>query len=119
MFSPHQVNHGGVQKVPAQVSLYTSHTTEEPLKRCRCGRYSQVLSSHSGQVGKLLTLADPVSTTSEGLCRLAPVGLECTLEAGLPLRQRTRRNPWIRERMSYTHVSDGVLSLLPPCPTLW
>jgi hypothetical protein len=28
-FSPHQVNHGGVQKAPAQVNLYKSHTTEE------------------------------------------------------------------------------------------
>ena len=30
LFSPHQVNHGGVQKSPTQVSLYKSHTTEEP-----------------------------------------------------------------------------------------
>ena len=30
MFSQHQVNHGGVQKLPEQVSLYKSHTTEEP-----------------------------------------------------------------------------------------
>ncbi len=49
MFSPHQVNHGGVQKAPAQVSLYKSHTTEEPLRTLRSGRYCQVLSIHSGQ----------------------------------------------------------------------
>ena len=53
LFSPHQVNHGGVQKPPVQVSLYKSHTTEEPLRRRRSGRYCQVLSNHSGQVGKL------------------------------------------------------------------
>ena len=47
LFSPHQVNHGGVQKPPAQVSLYKSHTTEEPLRRHRSDRYCQVLSSHS------------------------------------------------------------------------
>ncbi len=29
LFSPHQVNHGGVQKPSPQVSLYKSHTTEE------------------------------------------------------------------------------------------
>jgi hypothetical protein len=45
LFRPHQVNHGGVQKAPAQVSLYKSHTTEEPLRRRRSGRYYQVLSS--------------------------------------------------------------------------
>jgi len=28
LFIPHQVNHGGVQKPPPQVSLYKSHTTE-------------------------------------------------------------------------------------------
>ena len=59
LFSPHQVNHGGVQKAPAQVSLYKSHTTEEPLRRHRSGRYCQVLSSHSGQVGKLLMMLLP------------------------------------------------------------
>jgi hypothetical protein len=64
LFSPHQVNHGGVHKAPAHVSLYKSHTTEEPLRR--------------------------------------PVGLTCTLEAGLPLRQRPRRNPWMR--YSYPRV---------------
>ncbi len=59
LFIPHQVNHGGVQKAPAQVSLYKSHTTEEPLRRHRSGRYCQVLSSHSGQVGKLLLVLFP------------------------------------------------------------
>ena len=54
LFSPHQVNHGGVQKAPAQVSLYKSHTTEESLRRRRSGWYCQVLSSHLGQVRKLL-----------------------------------------------------------------
>jgi hypothetical protein len=39
LFSTHQVNHGGVQKAPAQVSLYKSHTTEEPLRRRRSVRY--------------------------------------------------------------------------------
>ncbi len=47
-------------------------------------------------------LDDATSTTSEGLCRWAPVGLACTLEAGLPLRQRPRRNPWMR--YSYPRV---------------
>ena len=56
LFSAHQINHGGVWKAPAQVSLYKSHTTEEPLRRRRSGRYCQVLSSHSGQVGKLLMI---------------------------------------------------------------
>ncbi len=57
VFTPHQVNHGGVQKSPAQVSLYKSdHTTEEPLRRRRSVRYCQVLSSHSDQVGKLLLI---------------------------------------------------------------
>jgi hypothetical protein len=49
LFTPHQVNHGGdrgVQKSPVQVSLYKSHTVEEPLSRRRSGRYCQVLSSH-------------------------------------------------------------------------
>jgi hypothetical protein len=59
LFSPHQVNHGGVQKAPAQVSLYKSHTTEEFHKRRRSGRYCQVLSSHSGQVRKLLLVLLP------------------------------------------------------------
>ncbi len=94
LFSPHQVNHGGVQKPPAQVSLYKSHTTEEPLRRRRSGRYCQVLSSPAFGPSRE-TLADAASTTSEGLCRWAPVGLACTLEAGLPLRQRPRRNPWM------------------------
>ena len=31
LFRPHQVNHGDVQKPPTQVSLYKSHTTEQPL----------------------------------------------------------------------------------------
>jgi hypothetical protein len=35
LVSPHQVNHGGVQKPPAEVSLYKSHTTEHTLG-CRC-----------------------------------------------------------------------------------
>ncbi len=56
LFNPHQVNHGGVQKTPTEVSLYKSHTTEEPLRRLRSGRYCQVLSIHSGQVGKLLLM---------------------------------------------------------------
>ena len=55
LFSPHQVNHGGVQKPPAQVSLYKSHTTEEPLRRHRSVRYLVVTSA--------LTSAD-VSRTS-------------------------------------------------------
>ena len=59
LFSPHQVNHGGVQKPPVQVSLYKSHTTEEPLRIRRSGRYYQVLSRHSGQVGKLLLMLLP------------------------------------------------------------
>ncbi len=59
LFRPHQVNHGGVQKPPAQVSLYKSHTTEESLRRHRSGRYCQVLSSHSGQVGKLFLMLLP------------------------------------------------------------
>jgi hypothetical protein len=42
------------------------------------------------------TLDDTVSTTSEGLCRWAPVGLACTLG------QRPRRNPWMR--YSYPRV---------------
>ena len=46
LFSPHKVNHGGVQKPPPQVSLYKSHTTEESLRRRRSCRYCQVLSSH-------------------------------------------------------------------------
>ena len=62
LFSPHQVNHGGVQKPPPQVSLYKSHTTEESLRRHRSARYCQVLprSSHSGQVRDVLlvTLAN-------------------------------------------------------------
>ena len=99
-FNPHQVNHGGVQKAPTQVSLYKSHTTEERLRRRRSGRYCQVLSSPFGS--SPATLADAASTTSEGLCRWAPVGLACTLEAGLPLRQRPRRNPWMR--YSYPRV---------------
>ncbi len=33
LFKPHQVNHGGVQKAPSQVSLYKFHTTEEPHQR--------------------------------------------------------------------------------------
>ncbi len=65
LFSPHQVNHGDVQKVPTQVSLSRE------------------------------TLVDDASTTSEGLCRWAPVGLVFTLEAGFVLRERTRRNPWM------------------------
>jgi hypothetical protein len=59
LFSPHQVNHGGVQKPPAEVSVYKSHTTEEPLRRRRSGRYCQVLSIHSGQVGKVLLMLLP------------------------------------------------------------
>jgi hypothetical protein len=59
LFHPHQVNHGGVQKPPVQVSLYKFHTTEEPLRRLRSDRYCQVPSSHSGQVGKLLMILIP------------------------------------------------------------
>ncbi len=59
LFSPHQVNHGGVQKSPVLVSLYKSHTTEEPFRRRRSDRYCQVLSGHSGQVGKLLLILFP------------------------------------------------------------
>jgi hypothetical protein len=59
LFIPHQVNHGGVQKAPARVSLYKSHTTEEPLRRHRSVRYCQVLSIHSDQVGKLLMILLP------------------------------------------------------------
>jgi hypothetical protein len=42
LFLPHQVNHGGVQKAPAQVSLSKSHTTEESLRRRKLRRISQV-----------------------------------------------------------------------------
>ena len=84
-FLQHQINHGGVQKVPAQVSLCKSHTTEESLRRRRIGRYYHVLSSHSGAA----------FTTSEGLCHWTPVALSCSLEAGFPLRERTGRNPWM------------------------
>ncbi len=59
LFTPHQVNHGGVQKDPVQISLYKSHTTEEPLRRQRSGRYFQVLSNHSDQVGKLFLVLLP------------------------------------------------------------
>jgi hypothetical protein len=59
LFSPNQVNHGDVQKTPAHVSLYKSHMTEEPLRRRRSDRYYQVLSNHSGQVGKLLLMLIP------------------------------------------------------------
>jgi hypothetical protein len=59
LLRPHQVNHGGVQKPPPEVSLYKSHTTEEPLRRVRSGRYCQVLSSHSGQVRKLFLMVLP------------------------------------------------------------
>ncbi len=38
LFSPYQVNHGGVQKAPTQVSLYQSHTTEESPRRHRSDR---------------------------------------------------------------------------------
>jgi hypothetical protein len=41
LFNPHQVNCGGVQKPPTKVSLYKSHTTEEPLRRHRSDRYCQ------------------------------------------------------------------------------
>ena len=30
---PHQVNHGGVQKDPTQVSLYKSQTTQNPYQQ--------------------------------------------------------------------------------------
>ncbi len=43
LFRPHQVNHGGVQKTPTQVSLYKSHTTEVPLRRNRSDRYCHLL----------------------------------------------------------------------------
>ncbi len=63
LFNLFQVNHGGVQKSPAQVSLCKSHTTEELLRRLRSGRYCQVLSSHSKshsvQVGKLFLILLP------------------------------------------------------------
>jgi hypothetical protein len=88
LFSPHQVNlskvcrsvqsemrdlcevgvnkhtdqtsiNGGVQKIPTQVSLYKCHTTEESLRRLRSGRYCQVQSNHSDQVGKLLLVLLP------------------------------------------------------------
>jgi hypothetical protein len=59
LLSPHQVNHGGVQKPPPQVSLYKSHTTEESLRRRRSDKYWQVLSMHSGQVRKLLLVLLP------------------------------------------------------------
>ncbi len=61
LFRPHQVNHGGVQKAPAQVSLYKSHTNEESLRRPwhRSDRYCQVLSNHSGKIGKLLLVLLP------------------------------------------------------------
>ncbi len=59
LFSTHQVNHGDAQKAPTQVSLYKSHTTEEPLRRLRSGSYCQVLSIHSDQVGKLLMMLLP------------------------------------------------------------
>ncbi len=39
LFSPHQVNHDGVQNAPSQVILYKSHTTEESVKRRRSCRY--------------------------------------------------------------------------------
>ena len=104
LFSPHQVNHGGVQKTPAQVSLYKSHTTEGlfvllPLKisvvqsNRPCDRKNSFknLSGDAEVAGTARyfgpsreTLADAASTTSEGLCRWAPVGLACTFEAGLP-----------------------------------
>ena len=74
LFSPHQVNHGGVQKAPAQVSLYKSHTTEEPLRRRRSGRYCQVLSSHSGQVGKLLLMLLP---PHQRVCNVTTVVCSC------------------------------------------
>ena len=62
-----------------QVSLYKSHTTEEPLRRLRSGRYCQVLSSPSDQVGKLLLMLLP---PHQRVCVVgAPVGLACTLEA--------------------------------------
>ena len=59
LFNPHQVNHGGVRKPPVQVSLYNSHTTEEPLRKHRSDRYCQVLSSPSSQVGKLFLVLLP------------------------------------------------------------
>ena len=83
LFRPHQVNHGGVQKAPAQVSLCKSHTTEEPLRRRRSGRYCQVLSSHSGQVRKLLLMMLPPHQ------RVCVVGhlldLHVRLKLGFPL----------------------------------
>jgi hypothetical protein len=59
LFSPHQVNHGGVQTLPQQVRLCKSHTTEESLRRRRSGRYSQGLPGHSDQVRKLLLVLLP------------------------------------------------------------
>jgi hypothetical protein len=50
LFSPHQVNHGGVQKAAAQVSLYKSHTTEEPRDAEVAGtvRYCLTIRAKSG-----------------------------------------------------------------------
>ena len=33
LFSPHQVNHGGVQKAPVQVSLYTWLISKNPYQQ--------------------------------------------------------------------------------------
>ena len=82
LFIPHQVNHGGVQKAPVQVSLYKSHTTEEPLRRRRSGRYCQVLSNHSDQVGKLLLILLP---TYQRVCVVGHLlDLHVRLKLGLP-----------------------------------
>jgi hypothetical protein len=36
LFSPHQVNHGGVQKSPPEVSLYKFHTRLKNLSETFC-----------------------------------------------------------------------------------
>jgi hypothetical protein len=96
LFSPHQVNHGGVQNAPAEVSLYMSHTTEESLGRHRSGRYIQVhLSGDSGQVSKILLVLLPPHQRDFVLGHRTPVALSCRLSAGLALRERTGRHPWV------------------------
>ncbi len=84
-FSPHQVNHGGVQRPLPQVSLYKSHMTEESLRRRRSGRYSQVLPGHLGHarkphqrvcvVGHLLR---GISLVGESLLYLLLFNMSCT-----------------------------------------
>ena len=59
LFSPHQVNQGGVQKTTSQITLNETHTAEESLKRLRNGRHNQVLSDHSDQARELLHVLLP------------------------------------------------------------